>query len=101
MHGGHAPESQQDHCREHCETEYRGQDIRARGQPKSWDGTMCAGRARACTRCARTDTTSSCTCKIPSMSKKGSATNTQRWRAKSAGVTITFAMPVSSSRLKN
>src|SRR5207247_1554486 len=40
----------------------------------------------------------SCCCAIPSTRRYGSATSATRWRAKIGGVTITFAIPVSSSR---
>ena len=39
-------------------------------------------------------------CKIPSVRRNGSATSVQRCFANKPGVTITLAMPVSSSRLR-
>src|SRR5947199_308910 len=69
--------------------------------PKSCEGTTCASRGNGSTRAARTDITPSCICKIPSTSKNGSLTSGSRRRAKRPGVTMTFAIPVSSSRLRN
>src|SRR3989442_15247703 len=66
--------------------------------PKSWDGTLWASGERPSTRVARTETTLSCGCTIPSTRRKGSATSAIRRRARRCGVTITLAMPVSSSR---
>src|SRR2546427_13266233 len=69
-----------------------------RDHPKSWDGTLWASGERPSTRVARTETTPSCCCTIPSTRRNGSVTTGRRWAAKRCGVAVTFAIPVSSSR---
>src|SRR2546422_7711878 len=46
--------------------------------PKSWDGTLWASGERPSTRVARTETTLSCCCTIPSTRRKGSVTSAIR-----------------------
>src|SRR5439155_1271935 len=66
--------------------------------PKSCEGTWWPRAGRLRTVFARTEMTPSCCCAIPVTRRYGSATSATRWRAKIGGVTITFAIPVSSSR---
>src|SRR5262249_17802272 len=78
-----------------CEIEHGV--LRGASYPKSCDGTWWPSDGRPRTLRARTETTPSCRCAMPSMRRYGSDTSARRWRAKIGGVTITFAMPVSSS----